>query len=257
MPQTINNKIQRAFSNSAGQYDLFARLHREIGEKLLAQVTKEPQVHALLDVGCGTGYLTALARNYFPHSRIVGLDFAEGMLKAAEQKYEDMEWVLGDAHSLPFPDGSFDILISNLAFQWAGDILRAFAQARRVLVPGGVLACTLFGFHTCDELFRSLDESKTGSLKFKRLPDEDQVIQALVKAGFKDPTVEHERIKVRFKDMYALLAWLKSIGANNLPREGYAGREVLNQAASIYDKRFADDRGVYATFEVIWAYARK
>ena len=164
MLQTINNKIQRGFSESARQYDLYSGLHREIADKLLAQVIKEPKPSALLDVGCGTGYLTVKLKDHFPQSKIIGLDFAQGMLEVARSKHEDIAWVLADGNDLPFSDGSFDILISNLAYQWAGDLSRAFTEARRVLSPDGVLACTLFGYNTCQELFQSLDEAKTGSI---------------------------------------------------------------------------------------------
>ena len=130
---------------------------------------------------------------------------------------------MADGNHLPFSDGSFDIVISNLAYQWAEDLSRAFSEARRVLTPDGVLACTLFGYNTCQELFQSLDEAKAGALQFTRLPDESQVREALIVSGFKNPKVDSEQIKIEFKDMYELMAWLKSIGANHLPREGYLG----------------------------------
>ena len=82
------------------------------------------------------------------------------MLDVAASKHEDIGWVLADGNHLPFADDSFDILISNLAYQWARDLTQAFTEARRVLVPDGIFACTLFGYHTCQELFQSLDEAK-------------------------------------------------------------------------------------------------
>ena len=257
MLQTINNKIRQGFSASAEQYDLFSSLHREIADKLLAQVIKEPKPSALLDVGCGTGCLTAKLKNHFSQSQIIGLDFSQGMLKMACRKHEDIAWVLADGNNLPFCDGSFDILISNLVYQWAGGLTKAFTEARRVLSPHGVLACALFGYNTCQELFQSLDESKTGAVQFTRLPDKAEVCEALVISGFNNPLVDCEQIKIQFKDMRDLIAWLKSIGANNLPREGYVGKEAMARAGAIYRERFAYHNGVQATFEVIRVYARK
>lgn len=257
MLQTINNKIQRGFSKSAKSYDRFSSLHREIADKLLAQVTKEPTPSALLDMGCGTGYLTAKVKDHFPQSKIIGLDFAQDMLKMARRKHEGIAWVLAEGNNLPFSDGSFDILISNLVYQWAGNLSRAFTEARRVLSPNGVLACTLFGYNSCQELFQSLDEAKQGALQFTRLPDKCQVREALVISGFKNPKIDDEQIKIKFKDMHELIAWLKSIGANNLPREGYVGKEAMARAAAIYRERFAYHSGVQATFEVIRVYVKK
>jgi len=257
MTQTINNKIRRGFSAAAKRYDLYSSLHREIADKLLAQVAKERAPSALLDVGCGTGYLTSRLKEQFPQSKIIGLDFSPEMLKMAADKHDGIDWVLADGNNLPFSDGSIDILTSNLAYQWAEGLSGNFTQARRVLSPNGVLACTLFGYHTCQELFNSLLEAKKEDLIFTRLPSQEQVREALISSGFNESMVEEEQIKIYFKDMHELIAWLKIIGANNLPREGYVGKEAFGRAASIYRERFSYNNGIQATFEVIKVYAKK
>ena len=96
MVGTISNKIQRGFSESAKTYDLFSGLHREIADKLFAQAAREHTPSALLDVGCGTGYLTVRLKDRFPQSKIIGLDFAQGMLEVARSKQEDIIWILAD-----------------------------------------------------------------------------------------------------------------------------------------------------------------
>ena len=257
MIQTINHKIRRKFSESAWQYDLFSSLHREIADKLLAQVIQEATPSTLLDVGCGTGYLTGKLKERFRSSQIIGLDFAQGMLEVARLKHDDIVWILAEGSNLPFSSGCLDMVISNLAYQWAQDLSYTFSQARRVLIPEGVLACTLFGYNTCQELFQSLDEAGGRALQFVRLPDELKVREALIVSGFKNPIVDCEMIKMEFKDMYALMAWFKSIGAPHLPREGYIGAEVVSRAASIYREKFSYLKGVGATFEVIWVYAKR
>jgi malonyl-CoA O-methyltransferase len=253
----MNNKIRRGFSESAKTYDLFSSLHRGIADTLFAQVVKEPEPSAILDMGCGTGYLTVRLKEHFPQSKIIGLDFSGEMLEVAAHKHDGIAWVLADGHNLPFSDGRFDILISNLAYQWAGDLSRAFSEARRVLAPNGILACTLFGYNTCRELFQSLDEAKTKALRFTRLPDGPQVREALANSGFKNPKVDSERIKIEFNDMHELITWLKSIGANHLLREGFLGPEAISRAASIYRKKFSYFKGVRATFEVIRVYVKR
>jgi malonyl-CoA O-methyltransferase len=258
MLQTINHKIQRGFSKSAKTYDLFSSLHREIADKLFAQVAREHAPSALLDVGCGTGYLTARLKDHFPQSKIIGLDFAKGMLEVARSKQEDIIWILADGNHLPFSSGCFDIVISNLAYQWAQDLSRAFSQAKRVLIPNGVLACTLFGYNTCEELFQCLDEASGRKLQFVRLPDQLKIREALIAGGFRNPIVDCERIKIEFKDIYELMAWFKVIGAAHLPHEGYLGPETVSRAASIYREQFAYLQGsVWATFEVIRVYAKR
>jgi malonyl-CoA O-methyltransferase len=257
MLQTKNNKIQRGFSHSARQYDRFCGLHRAIADKLVAQVAKEPKPSVLLDVGCGTGYLTVKLKEHFPQSKVIGLDFAQEMLNVARSKRKDINWVLGDSSHLPFANGSVDVVVSNLAYQWSGDLSHAFKEVRRVLSPGGVLIGTLFAYNTCQELFQSLDEAKTGPLQFARLPSGAQIQEALIASGFVNPVVDGEQIKAEFNGMHELMSWLKSIGANNLSREGYLGPGAFSRAAAIYRAKFSYLQGVMATFEVIRVYVKK
>ena len=154
-------------------------------------------------------------------------------------------------------NGSIDIVISNLAYQWAGDLSRAFTEARRVLLPNGTFACTLFGYNTCQELFQSLSDAKAGAVQFTRLPETFQVREALVISGFKDPVIDSARVNIQFKDMFDLIHWLRSIGANTLARKGYVGKEAMARASAIYGERFFYRNGVQATFEVIRVYVKK
>jgi malonyl-CoA O-methyltransferase len=147
------------------------------------------------------------------------------------------------------------MLVSNLAYQWAEDLPRAFSEARRVMKPGGILACTLFGYNTCYELFQSLDEAGSKA-QFSRLPDRSQIAEALVSGGFKTTRVEIEFVKISFDGMHGLMAWFKSIGADNLSRKGFLGARAVSRAAAIYSERFAYLQGVAATFEVIRVYAK-
>lgn len=256
MSQVIN-KIQHGFSRAARQYDRFSGLHRDIADKLLAGVLQEAAPSAVLDVGCGTGYLTGKIKEQFAQAKVVGLDFAQGMLEVARQKNSDVYWVLADGNNLPFPNGSFDVLTSNTAYQWAEELSRVYSEAWRVLAPKGIFACTIFGHNTCYELFQSLNEASGGSLQFVRLPDQAKVREALHMSGFQDFKIDCEQLKVEFKDMEDLTAWFKYIGAPHLPREGYLGARTLSRAADIYRENFAYLKGVGATFEVIRFYAKK
>ena len=257
MQNTVSQRIQQRFGTAAKGYDLYCDLHREVADNFFADVIKDTQPSFLLDVGCGTGYLAVMAKEIVPQSKIVGLDFSQEMLRVARLKRDDINWVLADGLNLPFTNGNFDMVISNLAYQWAGDLTKAFSEAGRVLNTDGVLASTIFGYDTCKELFQALDEASQGSLKFLRLPRQFQIYEALVSSGFKNPRVSCELKRQEFKDMHGLLSWLKAIGANNLSREGYLGREIFSHASSIYQKKFSCPKGVWATFEVIKIYARK
>lgn len=256
----IDDKIRRAFSDAAVQYDVLTGLHKEIGRELLKKAAAHEGNGPILDVGIGTGWFTARIKTYFPDSCVVGVDAADGMVEAARCRQEDFRIVQADAARLPFGDGSFDLIFSNLAYQWVGDLSRAFTECRRVLKNEGRLHVTMFGYRTLQELFEALvktREAGKGGAAIARLADKEEITVALNKAGFRDVRLEEETIRAHFPDMMALVKWAKDIGANALMNNMFIGRDWLNKANEYYQNTFHDRWGVYATFEVIWVEARK
>jgi len=254
MWQTFTNGVRKAFTDAADQYDILSGLHREIGRELVKKNVQRSAAR-ILDVGTGTGYVADKTKFFFPEAMVVGLDIAEGMISKAAQTHEGIRWLQADGQRLPFKDGTFDIIFSNLAYQWMPDLPLAFAQTRRVLSDGGFLSGTLFGSRTCEELFSSLAVANP-QVSVRRLPALEDIGRTLRAVGFQDIRVDHELIKVQFADIWELLGWLKDIGANCLPREGFIGKEGLAQAAAHYRKHFPYNNGICASFEVIWFDAR-
>lgn len=99
----------------------------------------------VLDVGCGAGVdVLAAARFAGPQGSVAGLEFSPHMLDRAEANLrltatENATLRQGGAESLPFPDASFDLIISNGVYNLVPDKPRALAEAFRVLAPGGRL----------------------------------------------------------------------------------------------------------------------
>jgi ubiquinone/menaquinone biosynthesis C-methylase UbiE len=97
----------------------------------------------VLDVGCGTGILTARIRSEFKEAFVVGCDFSSGMLRRAARGRRGSNWVRGNALQLPFADASWDVVVSTEAFHWFPDQRLALAEFFRVLEPGGRLLVSL------------------------------------------------------------------------------------------------------------------
>jgi ubiquinone/menaquinone biosynthesis C-methylase UbiE len=98
----------------------------------------------LLDAGCGTGVFTVDLISLGP--RVIGLDISMPMLTRAREKLKGYPFqaVLGDMLSLPFPDGSFDKVVSVTALEFIKDGERAVGELFRVTRSGGcVVAATL------------------------------------------------------------------------------------------------------------------
>jgi ubiquinone/menaquinone biosynthesis C-methylase UbiE len=99
----------------------------------------------VLDVACGTGIVARrAAARAGGAGRVTGLDLNEGMLRVARRVSQGLtpaiEWRQGDARSLPFADGSFDVVACEQALQFFPDAEGALREMRRVTAPGGRVA---------------------------------------------------------------------------------------------------------------------
>ncbi len=255
MWNTFTQRVRKAFTDAADQYDILASLHREIGRELVKK-NMRCDADRILDVGTGTGYLANKIKFFFPDALVVGLDIAEGMIEKAALTHEGIKWMQADGEALPFKDNSFDRIFSNLSYQWMADLPAALGHARRVLSEQGAMHGTLFGFRTCEELFSSL-EAIHPELAVRRLVTVEDVRRTLRAVGFKNVHVDYELIKVQFADVWELLGWLKNIGANQLPRQGNVSKETLAKVGEHYRQHFPYGDGICASFEVIWFDAHK
>ncbi len=253
--QAIHNKVRKAFSDAATNYEMLSSLHKEIGRELVRKVMHQDAAR-VLDVGTGTGYLANKAKFYFPESLVVGVDLADGMVLEANKLKEGIQIVQADACALPFKKGAFDLVISNLAYQWVADLPHAFAVAHQSLSDKGSLCATIFGHKTLDELFETV-AAVSPDKRVNRLPGMDAVRAALETAGFNNVRLDYELIKVQFTDVFDLLKWTKSIGANMLNEDIFIGPRMLGKMNEHYKAAYPYADGICASFEVIWILADK
>jgi ubiquinone/menaquinone biosynthesis C-methylase UbiE len=101
---------------------------------------------ATLDVGCGTGSLTAaLAERSEPLS-ITGIDIAFPFVRFAAHRGNFVSFIVGDACALPFASASFDHTLSLLVLNFVSDPPQALAEMRRVTKPGGRVGVAVWDF---------------------------------------------------------------------------------------------------------------
>ncbi len=117
----------------------------QVRGKLAKALGGEPQPFGdALEIGAGTGYFTLNLARLGLIARPVATDISPGMLAALERTAAGLgvavETVEADAEALPFADASFDLVFGHAVLHHIPDLDRAFAEFRRVLRPGGVLA---------------------------------------------------------------------------------------------------------------------
>lgn len=98
-----------------------------------------------LDVGCGTGALTAAVLAHADPVRVVGVDPSSGFLASAPAGAR-AAFCAGDARALPVRSGSVDAVISGLALNFVPEPARAVAEFARVAVPGATVAAYVWDY---------------------------------------------------------------------------------------------------------------
>jgi ubiquinone/menaquinone biosynthesis C-methylase UbiE len=113
---------------------------------ILCQAAGVAPGHRVLDVACGTGIVTRTAADRVtPSGRAVGVDLNDAMLAVARRIRPDIEFRRADAARLPFPDESFDAVLSQMALMFFPDRAAAAREMARVTAFGGTVAVLVPG----------------------------------------------------------------------------------------------------------------
>ena len=254
--------VRRAFGRAAATYTRAAALQREVESRLLEQLHYlDDRVPArVLDLGCGPGSASAaLKARWGRRCDVVAMDLALPMLREARSRsrfWRPIHAVQADAQALPFAEAAFDLVVSNLCLQWVADLPRALGELRRVMREGGLLVFSTFGPDTLVELRGAYVDSgfEPPLSPFAAI---QQVGDALVAQGFRNPVIERDTYTLTYPDTHALMRELKAIGATDArpqrPR-GLVGKGRHRAVAAAYEPLRRD--GVLpSTWEVVTAMA--
>jgi SAM-dependent methyltransferase len=204
--------------NPAETYERYMvpALFAPAAEHLLAVARLRPG-ERVLDVGTGTGIVARLAApNVGPTGSVAGLDASPAMLSVARAMAAEegltIDWNEGQAEALPYPDERFDLVLSQFALMFFTDRAGALADMRRVLIPGGRVALSVFEGIDRHPFYQALDvaiERRLGMSAVGEifgLGDADALVASLTRAGFRDAVVEPFPITASFPNPDAFLA---------------------------------------------------
>ncbi len=261
--------VQRQFDRRAARFAQHDALLREVNRRLVDRfdyMRITPQ--RMLDVGCGLGVSRALLGARFPRAQWVGADLSLSMLQAARPTRTGVGAWLGrlrgqaaqvvnaESAGLPFADGSFELVFSNLMLHWHPAPHDAMLEWKRVLAVDGLMLFSCFGPDTFKELRDACREAlpHTDPMPFIDMHDFGDM---MVAAGLATPVMDVETIRLTYPSADALLAEARALGGN--PRSDRrtglsAGARALRAAL----ERRRDPAGrIPLTFEVAYGHAWK
>lgn len=277
---TINKaQVQKNFSQNALTYDQYAVVQKEMARELLLKIRSTGRYFRnILEIGCGTGFLTELLAKEYPLAQITATDIAPEMIVVAREKlafFSNINYFVADGENLMVDnvslDPSFDLIVSNAVFQWFTDYAAAFTQYHAYLEPDGFLIFTTLGTGTFRELYVCLEDGQKGESpcklgdhkshnKKEPFIEKKHLQQVIFNAGFQFVGVEEVTKMEYFNSSRYFLRALKMIGANNYLTEELAvqglGYGIFSLIKS-YDTMFIDERGVPATYQCLFGWGRR
>jgi ubiquinone/menaquinone biosynthesis C-methylase UbiE len=159
-------------------------------------------VTIVLELASGTGRVTRHLRAVLPSTtKLIASDISPDMLAVAKEKLKalDINWEMIDAQQLPFEDNSIDLVVCCFGYMFVPDKLKAFAEAYRVLTPGGML------------LFTTWDKLESIGASY--------VYRSIAKKYLKEPLPESCNLPFLMYDEWAIKEMLQQVGFSKISIE--------------------------------------
>ena len=220
----------------------------ETGRRLAARMTAlRPPRGPVLDLGCGPEPGADLLQAQ-PKAEIFGVDWCASMLPS------DPPCAAADIHRLPFAAASFAVVWASLVLPWSFDPPRLLAEARRVLVPGGLLMISTLGPGSLAEVQAAFAGADQRGPHVQAFIDMHDLGDLLIACGFAEPVLECERISLIYPAPRRLIDELREAGVLAMPamRKGLTGRQLWQRATAALAR--ADGRAALS-LEGIFAHA--
>lgn len=215
--------VNKNFSESAFSYDgaaIFQRRAADLFEKFIKKNLAGTKIPLkILEIGCGTGFMTEKLLKLFPDSDFLVSDISPEMLDVCRNKIEakiknremNISFKAFDA-SESVPGKDYDLIVSAMTFQWFADIKKSAVMLRKKLAPGGQLFFSTLENSTFSRLrgvFEKLNEPYPGP-RFLSLAELEKTLEP-----FDDINMEKHCYSVKYASVMEFFASLSQTGAVN------------------------------------------
>ena len=260
-PRLDKRIVINRFDRAAKSYDNAAILQEEVLNRLLQRLQYiRHQPATIIDIGCGTGKGIRGLQKHYPRAQVYAIDIAQQMLLQARSRYRFLSrkrLLAADMERLPFAAECFDLVFSSLALPWSNDLGATMSEFARVAKPGALLLFTSFGPGSLQELvqsWRALDDYP----HVHQFVDMHDVGDIMLAAGFAQPVVDAETIRLEYRDFLSLLDDLRQVGSSNADfgrRRGLTTPRQLARLEASYREQGFENEKFIASYEVVYGHA--
>jgi malonyl-CoA O-methyltransferase len=205
---------RRAFDRASLTFRAASAVHDEARGRLLERlllVRIDPRT--VVDLGSADARAAAALAERFPKARVLAADTSRAMLEQSDDR-ADVRRLVTDAERLAFVDDSAELIFANLLLPWCRPE-PVFAEAARVLAPGGLLLFSTFGPDTLQELRRAWAVADD-RIHVHAFYDMHDLGDLAVAQGLLEPVMDVDRLTVTYPDTAAMVADFRACGAVNV-----------------------------------------
>jgi malonyl-CoA O-methyltransferase len=250
MNNTIDKeKVRKRFGRSISSYNEVAVVQKKVARELMQKIrdVKTISFSNVLEIGCGTGFLTHELLQYIHPGHYLVNDLVDSMhdeVAKIASVCEFMNWsfIGGDAEKLIFP-GSFDLVVSASAIQWFQDIAGFFFSVSKLMEKGNVFAFSTFG----PQNFREIGTLQEAHLTY---PSREELMLQL-SLYFNILHCSEEIIPLGFGTPYDVLKHIKDTGVNAVSDHRWNRHALLNLETSYRRLYTNPDGSVNLTYHPI------
>ncbi|GED67507.1 malonyl-[acyl-carrier protein] O-methyltransferase [Brevibacillus reuszeri] len=261
------------FSAKAQSYEKYALVQKQMATGLFEMVKESActtNVRHMLEIGCGTGGLTCLARKHFQEASYQAIDVASGMLQKAKERLAKLHlscsFLQEDAEDWVWrqPAGSQDLILSGACFQWFTQPERTLRGLYRLLRLEGNLFFSTFGSATFCELHDSFAyaHASLGEPNVRHglyLMDASEWSEMIGRAGFRDIRVSSQKVILTYPTVMDFLHAVKAVGANASHDQtgGLGSRKLMLEMMRSYERIYGSEQGVPVTYEIVYVHGKR
>lgn len=243
--------IRSRFAKASDSYTKAAFMQARIAEKMMQLLLSvNPQKGGqLLEVGCGTGFLSRLLVQHLQPDQLILNDICLEMKTAvSDLLYGTHTFLWGDAENLSFPN-ELTMIASCSAIQWFEDHFAFFEKCQHSLMNSGLLVMSTFG----KENLRELKRLTGTTLDY---PSLEVLKQDIVNAGFEIMHLEEDILTFSFDTPLAVLQHLKKTGVTGISHQVWT-KGKLEKYKEAYIAQYGQGVGVPLTYHPIYIIAKK
>jgi malonyl-CoA O-methyltransferase len=261
--------VRMHFSANAGNYDLYAHVQKKMASRLVefAELNEHGPVSSILDAGSGTGYLTELLLDHFPHASLTAVDIAPGMIETAKRKFarHRIRFLCADIEEMSITK-DYDLIASNASLQWWNDTPRTLERLYSALTDKGTMCFSTFGRLTFSELHQSYNKAMQNlelegparpGQSFYGLEELQNICTRFVR--------RHGEVKCceAFEYMYFdsvkdFFTSVRKIGANNSDKDYiHKNPSLIKELINVYETDFREGNKIKVTYHCLYFVLRK